>query len=56
LQLEQQRGAMAVKLNAKIYHQLLSTLQECEYLIKTSQGDKKSLLFSTLIRIQTKIV
>ena len=55
-QLEQQRGAMAVKLNAKIYHQLLSTLQECEYLIKTSQGDKRSLLFSTLIKIQTRIV
>lgn len=55
-QLEQQRAGMAIKLNARIYHQLLSTLQECEYKIKTSQGDKKSLLFSTLIKIQTKIV
>ena len=55
-QLEQQRGNMAVRLNAKIYHNLLSALQECEFLIKTSQGDKKSLLFSTLIKIQTKLV
>lgn len=55
-QLEQQRGNMAVRLNARIYHNLLSALQECEFLIKTSQGDKKSLLFSTLIKIQTKLV
>jgi len=55
-QLEQQRASMAVKFNAKVYHQLLDTLQECEYRIKTSQADKKSALFSTLIKIQTKIV
>lgn len=56
-QIEEKRASLAIRLNSKIYHKMLSVLQECEYLIKTTHSKEKELLIlSSLIKIQTKIL
>lgn len=56
-QIEEKRASLAIKLNSKTYHKILSVLQECEYLIKTTHSKEKELLIlSSLIKIQTKIL
>jgi len=55
-QLEQKRANLAIRLNARHYHKILGALQACELGVKSANEDKKSLLFSTLIKIQTKLV
>ena len=53
LQIEKERVELAIKLNKRQYKNILQTLQKAELFLKTNPNiDKKSFLFSTLIKIK----
>lgn len=57
--IEQERAALAIRLNRRQYTDILNLLADMDLLLKSSEGiygDKSSRLHSALIKIQTKIL